>query len=68
MYPDGDAPPCAAKLAPYIHPRLAAVGVKTEQSQAFVIRTPSVETDSERWARAANKARLINSKVDGSEE
>jgi hypothetical protein len=41
---------CAAKLAPYIHPRLAAVEVKTKQSQAFVIRTPPVD-------RAARESR-----------
>ena len=37
----------AGRLAPYIHPRLAAVEVKTEQPQSFVICVPEVETDSE---------------------
>jgi hypothetical protein len=58
----------AGRLAPYIHPRLAAVEVKTEQPQSFVICVPEVETDSERWARAAHKAKLINSKADRSGE
>ena len=45
---------CAAKLAPYLHPRLAAVEVKTGQTQPFVIRMPAVETDADRWARASD--------------
>jgi hypothetical protein len=59
---------CAAKLAPYLHPRLAAVEVKTEQTQPFVIRVPAVETDADRWARAADNAKLINPKSNGSGE
>lgn len=46
-----------------LHPRLAAVEVKTEQTQPFVIRVPAVETDADRWARAADSAKLINPKA-----
>ena len=42
---------CAAKLAPFIHPKLAAVEVKTEQTQPYVIRVPAVETSADQWAR-----------------
>jgi hypothetical protein len=57
----------AVRLAPYLHPKLASVEVKAEQSAPFVIGVPKVEADSERWARAAEQAKLINSpNTDGS--
>ena len=47
---------CAAKLAPYIHPRLAAVEVRTEQVQPFVVRVPAIDSTSQTWAdRVAGK-------------
>ena len=38
--------------------------VKAEHSASYVIVVPKVETDSERWACAANNAKLITSNSD----
>jgi hypothetical protein len=51
-----------------LHPRLAAVEIKNEQKQPFVIRVPAVETDANRWARAVDNAKSINPKADGSDK
>ena len=40
--------------------------VKAEHSASYVIVVPKVETDSERWACAANNAKLITSSSDSS--
>ena len=50
---------CAAKLALYIHPRLSAVEVKTEQPQPFVICAPAVVETSDEWVRSVS-AKIIN--------
>jgi hypothetical protein len=52
----------AAKLAPYIHPRLGAVPVPNDDAGNFVIVVPPVIHASDEWVRAANQARLINVK------
>ena len=50
----------AAKLAPYIHPRIGAVPVPNDKADNYVIVVPPVIHSSDEWVRAANQARLIN--------
>jgi hypothetical protein len=56
----------AARLAPYIHPRIGAVPVQADKNEEFVIIVPAVVQASDEWARSV-KAKLINSNTDGSE-
>jgi hypothetical protein len=61
----------AAKLAPYIHPRIGAVPVPNDKTAEYVIVVPPVIHASDEWVRAANQARLINAKLtngNGSDE
>ena len=51
----------AARLAPYIHPKIGEVPVKTDGQTEYVIVVPPVIHASDEWVRAANQARLINS-------
>jgi hypothetical protein len=52
----------AARLAPYIHPRLGAVPAPNDKAAEYVIVVPPVIDASEEWARAANQARFINAR------
>jgi hypothetical protein len=56
----------AAKLAPYIHPRIGAVPVPNDKAAEYVIVVPPVIHASDEWARAVSQAKLINGKADGS--
>jgi hypothetical protein len=61
----------AARLAPYIHPKIGEVPVKTDGATEYAIVVPPVIHASDEWVRASTQARLINSKAsngDGSEE
>lgn len=47
----------AAKLAPYIHPRLESVTSKVEVEHRYVIEAPSAESDPASWLSIALKQR-----------
>jgi hypothetical protein len=59
----------AARLSPYLHPRIGAVLVPSDKNDSsYVIVVPQVVQASDEWARSVN-ATLINSpNTDGSGE
>jgi hypothetical protein len=54
----------AARLAPYIHPKIGEVPVKTDGATEYVIVVPPLIHASEEWVRAVN-AKLIDAKPNG---